>query len=47
MKRISFLLPEPMWIGLNALVEKTGLSFSEHLRRAIDLYLKQAGKPTP
>lgn len=44
MKRISFLLPDPMWQALHTLAESTGLSFSEHLRRAIDAYIKQAGK---
>ncbi len=41
MKRSNFFLPEPAVAALKALSEKTGLSVSEHIRRAIDEYLKR------
>ena len=40
MKRTHIFLPEPIIATLKALTEKTGLSVAEHIRRAIDEYLK-------
>lgn len=39
MKLYSLLLPEQSIQALKKLSEKTGLSVSEHIRRAIDIYL--------
>jgi predicted DNA-binding protein len=44
MKRLNFFLPEQVIAALQALSEKTGLSVSEHVRRAIDAYLKNQQK---
>jgi hypothetical protein len=41
MKRISVLLSVPQLEALKTLAKKLGLSFSETLRRAIDVYLEQ------
>jgi predicted DNA-binding protein len=41
MKRLNFFLPEQVIASLQALSEKTGLTVSEHIRRAIDAYLKK------
>lgn len=41
MKRTHLFLPEPIVAALKSLAEKTGLSVSEHIRRAIDEYLKR------
>lgn len=41
MKRLNFFLPEQVIEALQALSEKTGLTVSEHIRRAIDAYLKK------
>ena len=41
MKRTHIFLPEPVIAALKALSEKTGLSVAEHIRRAIDAYLKK------
>lgn len=43
MKRTNFYLTEKQVAGLKALASKTGLKFSEHIRRAIDKYLKEEG----
>jgi predicted DNA-binding protein len=41
MKRTNIFLPEQLIERLKALAEKTGLSVAEHIRRAIDEYLKR------
>jgi predicted DNA-binding protein len=41
MIRTNIFLPEPLIRRLKALSEKTGLSVAEHIRRAIDDYLKK------
>ena len=41
MKRTHIFLPNPVISTLKALSEKTGLSVAEHIRRAIDEYLKR------
>jgi hypothetical protein len=40
MKRIHFHLTDQQITALNKLVDQTGLSVAEHVRRAIDSYLK-------
>jgi len=39
MRRTSFFFPELVLEALRSLAQKTGLSVSEHVRRAIDEYL--------
>ena len=41
MKRTHIFLPELVTVALKSLSEKTGLSVAEHIRRAIDEYLKR------
>lgn len=41
MKKLNFYLPEQVAAALQALSDKTGLTVSEHIRRAIDAYLKK------
>jgi predicted DNA-binding protein len=41
MKRFNFFLPEQIIAALKLLSEKTGISVSEHLRRAIESYLRK------
>lgn len=41
MKRTNIFLPEQLIERLKALAAKTGLSVAEHIRRAIDEYLKR------
>lgn len=41
MKRTHIFLPELVIAALKSLSEKTGLSVAEHIRRAIDEYLKR------
>ena len=41
MKRVNYYLSESQLAKLKALAKITGLSISEHIRRAIDLYLKE------
>lgn len=41
MKRTHIFLPDPVVAALKALSEKSGLSVAEHIRRAIDAYLKR------
>ena len=45
MIRVNIFLPERVVAALKALSEKTGLSYAEHIRRAIDAYLKKEKKP--
>lgn len=40
-KRVNIFFPEPLIAALKALSKKTGLSVSEHIRRAIDEHLKR------
>lgn len=47
MKRTNFFLPEPARKELQELSQVTGLSVSEHLRRAIDEYLSRHKQPMP
>lgn len=47
MHRVNIFLPERVISALKALSEKTGLSYAEHIRRAIDAYLKREGKEKP
>lgn len=44
MIRINIHLTVPVVDALKSLSQTTGLSYSEHIRRAIDDYLKQANK---
>jgi hypothetical protein len=41
MRRVNYYVTEIQAIKLKVLSEATGLSVSEHIRRAIDLYLKE------
>jgi hypothetical protein len=41
MKRVDHYLTEAQVAALKALSEQTGLSLSDLLRRAVDLYLKE------
>lgn len=41
MKRLNFFLPEQVIHALQALSDRTGITVSEHIRRAIDAYLKK------
>ena len=41
MKRMQMFIPEPLLKALRALSKKTDLSVAEHIRRAIEQYLKQ------
>jgi predicted DNA-binding protein len=41
MRKLNFYLPEQVMAALQALSDKTGLTVSEHIRRAIDAYLKK------
>jgi hypothetical protein len=41
MRKLNFYLPEQVVAALQALSDKTGLTVSEHIRRAIDAYLKK------
>jgi len=41
MKRTHVFLPEPVVAALRALADKTGLSVAEHVRRAVDEYLRK------
>jgi hypothetical protein len=43
-KRLDFYLTETQVEKMKALSEKTGLSVSEHMRRAIDEYLDRQKK---
>jgi predicted DNA-binding protein len=45
MKRTSLFLPEQQRGELQVLSERTGISTSEHVRRAIDEYLKRLKQP--
>lgn len=41
MKRTALFLPEPLLKALKALAKKSDVSVAEHIRRAIEAYLKQ------
>lgn len=41
MKRTNIFLPKPLLSKLRTLSKATGLSVAEHIRRAIDEYLKR------
>ncbi|MFD1709734.1 ribbon-helix-helix domain-containing protein [Ottowia sp. GY511] len=41
MRRMNIFFPEPLIAALKALSKNTGLPVSEHIRRAIDEYLKR------
>ena len=41
MKRTHVFLPEPVLAALRAMSDKSGLSVAEHIRRAVDEYLKR------
>ena len=41
MKRTNIFFPDTLLERLKALSKDTGLSVAEHVRRAIDLYLKK------
>jgi predicted DNA binding CopG/RHH family protein len=41
MIRVNLHLAPKVLAALKALSEKTGLSYAEHIRRAIDAYLKR------
>lgn len=43
--RKIFHLTEQQWAALAALAERTGMSIAEHVRRALDAYLKQFKEP--
>jgi hypothetical protein len=44
MKKINVYLPIRQIDGLNYIAERTGIKFSEHLRRALDAYLRDQAK---
>ena len=44
MRRLPVTISEPQYHKLKALAEKTGLSMSEHIRRAVDQYLEKVNK---
>jgi len=44
MKRTNLFIPEPLIKALKALAKRTDISFSEHIRRAIEAYLKEFTK---
>lgn len=39
MKRRNLFFPEVQWLSLLRLAKKTGITVSEHIRRAVDDYL--------
>lgn len=41
MRRTNFYFPDDMLAALRALAKRTEISVSEHIRRAIDAYLKR------
>ena len=41
MKRTHVFLPEPVLAALRAMSDMSGLSVAEHIRRAVDEYLKR------
>ncbi len=43
-KRVNFYLTEIQQKELRKLAKRSGLTFSEHLRRAVDEYLSRQGK---
>jgi len=43
MRKLNIYFTERQLIALEGLRKETGLSLSEHLRRAIDLYFTQLG----
>lgn len=47
MKRVNFYLTEQQIAKLKELFKSTGLSISEHIRRAIDEYVKKIEKVSP
>ncbi|WP_084150459.1 ribbon-helix-helix domain-containing protein [Azohydromonas australica] len=47
MKRTNIHLSEQSREALQALSERTGITVSEHVRRAIDEYLKRNKAPAP
>lgn len=44
MERLPIMIPTTMRQALDSLVNRTGLSLAEHVRRAIDAYLRKEGK---
>jgi predicted DNA-binding protein len=44
MVRFQTFLPKPMIAALKELKRRTGIPVAEHLRRAIELYLKRNAK---
>jgi hypothetical protein len=41
MKRTNMYFPQPMFKRLAELAKRTGISIAEHVRRAVDEYLKR------
>lgn len=41
MKRLQLYITQNQYARLAAMIVKDGLSLAEHIRRAIDLYLKE------
>ena len=44
MQRFQLFLPEPLVKALKALAKRTDVSVAEHIRRAIEAYLKSFPK---
>lgn len=44
MKRVGIFFPDQLYKALKELSARTGLSVSEHIRRALDEYLKRQEK---
>lgn len=47
MKRTNLFIPEQFLKALHGLAKRTGVKFSEHIRRAIEAYLKLQDKGKP
>lgn len=44
MKRLQMFIPAPMLKALRMLAKRTDLSVAEHIRRAVEAYLKESTK---
>lgn len=46
MKKRNFYLADRQIVAIEKLAKKTGITFSEHVRRAIDAYLTPTPSPS-